>query len=141
MWGGTANGTRLWLWDCHGGDGQIFVPYGGYGVLDVKSGRCIDKDGTPLILYDCRQYSDQIWTMPSVTGPMTSPAAVTNGAWHHVVLSASNVEQKLFLDGVPVASMSGGALQHRAADIAYIGTGKLTRGWPGGPTATSGNLG
>jgi hypothetical protein len=66
---------------------------------------------------------------------MTSAAPVTNNAWHHVVLSAAGTTQTLYLDGVYVGSIttSSALVQHRGADLGYIGIGKLTRGWPGGP--------
>src|SRR4029079_12357274 len=58
-------------------------------------------------------------------------------------LSAAGTTQTLYLDGSQVGSLttSGALVQHRGANLGYIGIGKLTRGWPGGPTATWGNLG
>jgi hypothetical protein len=55
---GQANGTRVILWDCHGGANQRFTHTGGqlrvYGskCLDVDSGR--DVNGGVVHLWDCQ---------------------------------------------------------------------------------------
>lgn len=52
--------------------------------------------------------------------PVTSPSAVTDGAWHHVVLTAASTTQSLYLDGVKLGSIDG-AVADRSRTYAYLG--------------------
>ncbi|WP_267283897.1 LamG-like jellyroll fold domain-containing protein [Amycolatopsis thermoflava] len=70
----------------------------------------------------------------SVNGIVT-PAAVNNGAWHHVVLSGAYNTQTLYLDGAAVGTMAG-----QLANIDpynFVGVGAVsTRAWPAKPAGT-----
>ncbi|HEY3684800.1 MAG TPA: LamG-like jellyroll fold domain-containing protein [Streptosporangiaceae bacterium] len=61
--------------------------------------------------------------------PITTPSAVNNGAWHHVVLSGAGSSQTLFVDGQKIGSLSG-TIDHLNQPIAYVGSGWVTSGWP-----------
>ncbi|WP_297546882.1 LamG-like jellyroll fold domain-containing protein [Amycolatopsis sp.] len=73
----------------------------------------------------------------SVTA-ITSPAAVNDGAWHHVALSAALDTQTMYLDGTAVGSTTSGSLPGmlNALDPEnFIGAGAVsTRAWPARPT-------
>src|SRR5262249_12323028 len=62
--------------------------------------------------------------------PITSAAAVNDGAWHHVALVASANTQSLFLDGTLVGTLAG-TINHLDMVNNYIGVGQ-TGGWPAG---------
>ncbi|MEU7745367.1 LamG-like jellyroll fold domain-containing protein [Nonomuraea sp. NPDC049158] len=74
-------------------------------------------------------------------GSMTSTAAVSDGAWHHVVLTASGTWQGMYLDGAIVGSRFN---QVKATHLpnASIGAGYVnTSGWcPAAPTDTRGHF-
>ncbi|MFI6513831.1 polymorphic toxin-type HINT domain-containing protein [Streptosporangium sp. NPDC050855] len=72
-----------------------------------------------------------------VISPITSAAAVNNGAWHHVALSGSGNSQTLYLDGAPVGSLSG-TINHQGWKFTTIGNGRITSAWPSSPTISGG---
>ncbi|MEU3620371.1 LamG-like jellyroll fold domain-containing protein [Streptomyces sp. NPDC006872] len=67
--------------------------------------------------------------------PITSPGAVTDGAWHHVVLTAAGTTQSLYLDGVKLGSIDG-AVADQTRAYAYLGGGYANGGWMDLPAAT-----
>lgn len=60
--------------------------------------------------------------------PITSPQAVTDGEWHHVVLSAATTTQSLYLDGVKLGSIDA-AVADQTRTYAYLGGGYANGGW------------
>ncbi|WP_029291353.1 arabinofuranosidase catalytic domain-containing protein [Cellulomonas sp. HZM] len=56
---GTANGTKVELWDCNGVGGQKWVQQADGSLLNPQSGRCLDApsgvttNGTRLQIWDC----------------------------------------------------------------------------------------
>ncbi|MEU0411504.1 LamG-like jellyroll fold domain-containing protein [Streptomyces griseorubiginosus] len=62
--------------------------------------------------------------------PIISSQAVTDGEWHHVVLSATGSKQTLYLDGVSVGELAG-AIVDQSRSYAYIGGGYGSSGWMG----------
>ncbi|WP_343244633.1 LamG-like jellyroll fold domain-containing protein [Streptomyces sp. SID11385] len=70
--------------------------------------------------------------MAGASGPVTSPAAVTNGAWHHAVLTADAAGQSLYLDGKKLGTIDGG-VSDQARDYAYLGAGYTSTSWTGDP--------
>ncbi|MFE6050517.1 LamG-like jellyroll fold domain-containing protein [Kitasatospora sp. NPDC056446] len=62
--------------------------------------------------------------------PITTANAVTDGSWHHVVLSASQGSQSLYLDGVLVGTGAGG-VNHLDMDRLTLGGGYVGN-WPAG---------
>ncbi|WP_344439839.1 RICIN domain-containing protein [Kitasatospora nipponensis] len=59
---GTANGTPIQLWDCHGGANQSWT-YNGFQLR--ANGKCLDlpgdntAQGTELQLWDCVEVASQ----------------------------------------------------------------------------------
>ncbi|WP_393096894.1 LamG-like jellyroll fold domain-containing protein [Streptomyces sp. LN325] len=62
--------------------------------------------------------------------PIVSSQSVTDGKWHHTVLTAAANTQSLYLDGVKVGSLAG-ALTDQSRDYAYLGAGYGSSGWMG----------
>ncbi|MGJ5890819.1 LamG-like jellyroll fold domain-containing protein [Streptomyces niveiscabiei] len=60
--------------------------------------------------------------------PLTSTGAVTDGAWHHVVLSGAGTSQTLYLDGTAVGSKTG-AIDHLEQRYTYVGLGWTAVPW------------
>ncbi|MEU4725486.1 RHS repeat-associated core domain-containing protein [Nonomuraea dietziae] len=84
----------------------------------------------------------QFFTGPSTIAqtPVTSTGAVNDGAWHHVVLSATETKpatsstqaehtQTLYLDGVAVGTLAG-EIQHGDMAETRIGSGQGSSAWP-----------
>ncbi len=67
--------------------------------------------------------------------PIVSNQTVTDGEWHHAVLSGAGTTQSLYLDGVKVGSLSGTIADHDHP-YAYIGAGYGSSGWMGLPSDT-----
>ncbi|WP_433362735.1 RHS repeat-associated core domain-containing protein [Streptosporangium sp. CA-115845] len=72
--------------------------------------------------------------------PITSTGAVNDGAWHHVVLSATETKpatsstpaehtQTLYLDGLAVGTLAG-EIQHGDMWETRIGSGQASSAWP-----------
>ncbi|MGW4022511.1 LamG-like jellyroll fold domain-containing protein [Streptomyces sp. NPDC005009] len=62
--------------------------------------------------------------------PIVSTRTVTDGQWHHAVLTAGANTQTLYLDGAKVGSLAG-ALTEQSRDYAYLGAGYGSSGWMG----------
>ena len=87
---GTANGTRVQLYDCNGTNAQKWT-VSGRTLVNTGSGKCLDvtgansANGTPLQIWTCAGGTNQQWTLPTgtppppTTGP-TDPAATTAGS-------------------------------------------------------------
>jgi hypothetical protein len=62
---GTANGTKIQLWDCDGVGGQVWVVQSDGSLLNPQSGRCLDdpsgngQSGDRLQIWDCNGSSAQ----------------------------------------------------------------------------------
>ncbi|MFD9393174.1 LamG-like jellyroll fold domain-containing protein [Streptomyces sp. NPDC060000] len=63
------------------------------------------------------------------TKPLVSAAAVTDGKWHQVVLSASATSQSLYLDGALVGTQTGTAAM-AGQPYTYVGAGFNGGNWP-----------
>jgi RHS repeat-associated protein len=63
---------------------------------------------------------------------MGTTGTVTDGKWHHVLLSAGATSQTLYLDGAQAATKTAtAALSNSARTTAYIGAGTTGSGWTG----------
>ncbi len=60
-------------------------------------------------------------SLGTVTNPITTSGAVNDGAWHHVVLTASGASQALYLDGQKVGTLTGTVTGWR--QLASVGNG------------------
>ncbi|MET8298811.1 LamG-like jellyroll fold domain-containing protein [Streptomyces sp. NPDC005180] len=80
----------------------------------------------------------KFWDTNGTGGVMTSPGAVNDGKWHHVMLAASATSgQTLYLDGTKAGSTTA-ALLTSVANYTYIGAGECGGYWPNHPTNTLG---
>ena len=67
---GTANGTKVDLYDCNGTGSQVFVPQSNGSLLNPQSNKCLDvpgattASGTQVQIYDCNGTNAQKWTLP-----------------------------------------------------------------------------
>lgn len=70
--------------------------------------------------------------------PLTSPLAVNDGRWHHVVLSAIGTTQTLYLDGARVGQTTA-TLDHAALTVNQLGAATVTTpaSWPGWGSAAT----
>ncbi|WP_262379255.1 RHS repeat-associated core domain-containing protein [Nonomuraea sp. PA05] len=73
-----------------------------------------------------------------IATPITSPAAVNNGQWHHAVLSGAGNSQTLYLDGAAVGSLTG-KIDHNWMAYTSIGHGLTNPGWPASKPLGSGD--
>ncbi|NDK25309.1 DNRLRE domain-containing protein [Streptomyces sp. TR1341] len=67
--------------------------------------------------------------------PIVSAQPVTDGQWHHVVLSSSGSTQTLYLDGVEAGSLAG-TIDEQSRTYAYLGGGYASTGWTGQSAGT-----
>ena len=67
---GTANGSKLQLWACNGGNNQEWFTLPDGEVVNPASCRCLDDpaassvDGTRLQIWDCNGLTQQRWRVP-----------------------------------------------------------------------------
>ena len=67
--GGTANGTKVQLWDCNVTAAQVFIPQGNGALWNPQSNRCLDDPGwsttpgTQLQIWDCTGGANQKWVL------------------------------------------------------------------------------
>lgn len=70
--------------------------------------------------------------------PLVSSVSITNGQWHHVVLSAMGGTQTLWLDGVKTAEKTGTTIEASLLTFNQIGAAYATSpsSWPGWGSAS-----
>ena len=78
----------------------------------------------------------QYWN--GTAAPITTAAAVDDGNWHLVTLSASASSQTLYLDGTQVGSPLAGTISTAGMADNYVGTGYTGGNWPDEPNQGSG---
>ncbi|HVV18471.1 MAG TPA: RICIN domain-containing protein, partial [Pseudonocardiaceae bacterium] len=67
---GTANGTKVQLYDCNGTGAQQWTHTSSNQLVNPNSGKCLDAtgpssaDGTPLQIWSCTGGSNQSWNIP-----------------------------------------------------------------------------
>ncbi|MFI7501164.1 LamG-like jellyroll fold domain-containing protein [Streptomyces sp. NPDC049687] len=71
----------------------------------------------------------EFWFSGGSTKPLASSAAVTDGKWHHVVLSTSATSQSLYLDGTLIGTQTGTAAMS-GQSYTYVGAGFNGGNWP-----------
>ncbi len=72
------------------------------------------------------------WWSSSGLGPIASPAAVTDGKWHHVVMAAASSTQTVYLDSSAIGTRAAPVGVAGQAN-AYLGTGYIAGAWPDQP--------
>ncbi|MFI7703257.1 RHS repeat-associated core domain-containing protein [Nonomuraea sp. NPDC049480] len=104
------------------------------GILAHALGDSGILNGTPLLYVGTDgklrgQFPIVASNGTKVISPITSPSAVTNGQWHHVVLSGSGSSQKLYLDGVALGTRTG-TINRNEVTSTTIGNGFTSDEWP-----------
>ncbi|HEY2673747.1 MAG TPA: ricin-type beta-trefoil lectin domain protein, partial [Rugosimonospora sp.] len=67
---GTANGTKVQIYDCNGTAAQQWQ-HSGTQLINTGSGKCLDAtgpssaDGTPLQIWTCTGGANQQWNTPT----------------------------------------------------------------------------
>ncbi|MGW0909405.1 LamG-like jellyroll fold domain-containing protein [Streptomyces sp. NPDC002853] len=107
------------------------------GLQDAKIGETptsyrpvLNIDGAGKLRGEFRQQG-----ATGAQGPITSSQAVTDGAWHHVVLSGDSKGQALYLDGARIGSITG-PISDQSRPYAYVGGGYANAGWMDQPADT-----
>jgi RHS repeat-associated protein len=67
---------------------------------------------------------------------MSTPGAVTDGTWHHVVLTGTGSTESLYLDSTQVAYDATDTISTSSMPYAQIGAGR-TKSWPDPPAGTA----
>jgi len=68
---GTANGTKVQLYDCNGTGAQQWTHNAQNEFVNPVSGKCLDAtgqsstDGTQLQIWSCTASANQLWTVNS----------------------------------------------------------------------------
>ncbi|HEX5145338.1 MAG TPA: LamG-like jellyroll fold domain-containing protein [Mycobacterium sp.] len=68
--------------------------------------------------------------------PITTASSVTDGNWHHAVLSVNVNTQTLYLDGTVIGTLSG-TITHQDMDSYMLGIGTTSSGWPSTTASTA----
>ncbi|MFF5234696.1 LamG-like jellyroll fold domain-containing protein [Dactylosporangium sp. NPDC000521] len=131
--GGTEGQTAVEMWfKIPAGYAKSSVLYE-YQELPVDGPNPASIGWVPALYVGTDGYlRGQFWD--GAVSPLKSSTVVNDGNWHHVVLSAEDVDssgldrQSLYLDNVLAGSRTG-YLTYGAAKFAYIGAG-TTKNWP-----------
>ncbi|MFF8592679.1 LamG-like jellyroll fold domain-containing protein [Streptomyces sp. NPDC015220] len=106
------------------------------GVLLATSRDALKAGGTTATAYTPVLYvgssgklNGEFYFSGGSTKPLASSAAVTDGKWHHAVISASATSQSLYLDGALVGTQSGAPNMVNQPHT-YVGAGYLGGNWP-----------
>ncbi|WP_424920067.1 LamG-like jellyroll fold domain-containing protein [Streptomyces sp. wa1064] len=67
--------------------------------------------------------------------PITSSRSVTDGKWHHAVLTGARTTQSLYLDGELIGTLPG-TITEQGLAYAHLGAGYASSGWMGVPSGT-----
>ncbi|GIE25331.1 hypothetical protein Ahu01nite_084330 [Winogradskya humida] len=106
------------------------------GVLFSYSGGSISAGTTtgnyvPALYVDKNGFlRGEFWQ--GAVAPMKSKKTVTDGSWHHVVLSGAGNTQTMYVDGLPAADLAGtiGLFQTTGSAYEYVGAGFVGGSWP-----------
>ncbi|MER6461743.1 ricin-type beta-trefoil lectin domain protein [Streptomyces sp. NPDC001288] len=70
VWAGTANGTKVEIYDClDGSQSEQWIPQADGSLKNVNSGKCLDDlgfsttNGTQLGIWDCNGAANQKWVL------------------------------------------------------------------------------
>ncbi|KOX28256.1 GDSL family lipase [Saccharothrix sp. NRRL B-16348] len=83
----TTNGTRVQLWDCHGGANQNWTHTSGrqlvvYGTKCLEASGWGSADGTPVAIWDCHGGANQQWNVNAdgtITNALSNLCLDANG--------------------------------------------------------------
>jgi hypothetical protein len=84
--GDTSNGALLWMWDCYGGDTQMWSFQDGQLVYSPDPSKCVDllggdtTNGNRLGIWDCYQGDSQLWGFDSDWGTIYLASSTASDA-------------------------------------------------------------
>ncbi|MFG3229842.1 LamG-like jellyroll fold domain-containing protein [Kitasatospora sp. NPDC048194] len=140
--GNAANSGALSLWfKTSTGPGVLYS----YASTPITAGSASGYYTPSIYVGSDGKLNAEFWYSGGAA-PITSSAPVTDGKWHHVVLSAAGNTQSLFLDNNQVGTLSGTvSIQSAVAFGAnqpydYIGAGFLGGSWPDQPNTGNGTV-
>ncbi|BEL05183.1 hypothetical protein Q0Z83_033740 [Actinoplanes sichuanensis] len=145
--GNAGKGVDVVIENCNSQDYQKWDLNGDGQLVNIYAGSCAhfpDREGVgvahPNYIYaveiqpcDKKLRVEQGFFPRNGQLPLETPATVSDGNWHHVVLSAGGNKQELYLDGDQVDYETGVTLQDLTAAKSYIGAGFLGGGRPNQP--------
>ncbi|WP_432747297.1 DNRLRE domain-containing protein [Streptomyces sp. JH002] len=104
-------------------------------LLGFQNGRLEDgapDEKNPVLTVDSNGRLSGLFTVEGSTSisPLKSGQTVTDGSWHHAVLTAAGTTQALYLDGARVGSRNG-PIDHRDLSYTYLGAGYSDSSWDG----------
>ncbi|GAB3143529.1 hypothetical protein GCM10027290_19980 [Micromonospora sonneratiae] len=131
----TNLAVSMWFKADAGDQGPLFS----YQADPVTGGATTAGNYTPaLYLGTSGRLRGQFWD--NSINPIATGGSVTDGQWHHVVLTAAGNKQWLYLDGTLVGTKTGAIQTINAYSTAnmYLGAGFLGGAWPDQPHYTGG---
>ncbi|MFF8944220.1 LamG-like jellyroll fold domain-containing protein [Streptomyces sp. NPDC014864] len=134
--GSGAESTSMWF--------KTSTPNGvllGASKNPLSAGTTVSGYTPVLYVGSSGKLHGEFWFSGGSDNPLVSTASVTDGKWHHVVLSTSASSQSLYLDGALVGTQTGTAAMS-GQTYAYVGGGFLGGYWPDEPhNSTTDNTG
>jgi RHS repeat-associated protein len=97
---------------------------------DPITGATTSNSYTPSLYVGTDGYLHGEFWYSAGASPMTSPARVDDGAWHHVVLSGGGTSQKMYVDNVSRSAAGQISQVANATAHEYIGAGFIGGAWP-----------
>ena len=116
-------------------DKAVGQPLIGYQTKGLVSG---STAGMPLLYVGSDgKLRGQFWH--GTAAPITSTVAVNNNQWHHVVLTATETKQSIYLDGALVGNITGGTISNEPFPVNQIGAAWAAApgAWPGWGTGAT----
>ncbi|MET8907613.1 LamG-like jellyroll fold domain-containing protein [Micromonospora sp. NPDC004551] len=108
----------------------------GYSEDAVAAGATTTKAYVPALYVgtDGKLHGEYLVSPASA---MASTAVVTDGRWHHVVLSGNGGSQTMYLDGAVAGTLTGAInMNFTGIPNVYVGAGFLGGSWPAQPNTT-----
>ncbi|WP_330186416.1 LamG-like jellyroll fold domain-containing protein [Dactylosporangium sp. AC04546] len=123
----------LWFKANAGDQGPLFS----YQADPIGNGTTSGNYTPALYVGTSGKLYGQFWDGGAV--PMSTSGSVTDGQWHHVVLSGAGGRQWLYLDGALVGTKSGQiqTINSYSAANEYLGAGFLGGDWPDEPNSST----
>ncbi|MFI8509614.1 LamG-like jellyroll fold domain-containing protein [Streptomyces sp. NPDC085460] len=126
--GATAVSVELWF--------RTEKPNGVLlGLQDTELGTTPTMWNPSLLIDAEGKLRGHLWDGPSAGWPVMGGVKVTDGKWHHVVITGGPTGQTLYLDGARIGSKSG-VVKPETLAHAYFGGGYSSEAWDGQARAT-----
>ncbi|MFF8608780.1 LamG-like jellyroll fold domain-containing protein [Streptomyces sp. NPDC015346] len=127
--GATPSYTSVSLWFKTTTAGGVLFYYGDKPLSDPNPVANTTKNTPAVYVGMDGKLRGCLAMSPGCTTTITSTATVTDGQWHHAVLTGMASSQTLYLDGVSQGSLTG-TINDWAQPYISLGAGVNTNGWP-----------